>query len=118
VRSTRLGICSAVTAAIAIFADPGRSTAHAQSSLPPPIVLDVWPGPAPDDKGLAEAERTYIFQSPIVGPTRLVTNVTKPTLTIYRPAREKNTGTAMIIMPGGGYRNLFWELEGEEVAAW
>lgn len=117
-KSTRLAICSAVTAAIAIVAHHGRSTAHAQSALPAPIVLDVWPGPAPDDRGLAEAERTYIFQSPIVGPTRLVTNVTKPTLTIYRPASEKNTGTAMIIMPGGGYRNLFWELEGEEVAAW
>ena len=53
-----------------------------------------------------------------VGPTKLVTNVTKPTLTIYRPAKEKNTGTAMLICPGGGYWNLFWELEGEEVAAW
>ena len=41
-----------------------------------------------------------------------------PTLTIYSPAKEKNTGTAMLICPGGGYHNLFWELEGEEVAAW
>jgi acetyl esterase/lipase len=24
----------------------------------------------------------------------------------------------MLICPGGGYHNLFWELEGEEVAAW
>src|SRR5207248_11358643 len=28
------------------------------------------------------------------------------------------TGTAMIICPGGGYWNLYWQLEGEEVAAW
>jgi acetyl esterase/lipase len=48
----------------------------------------------------------------------LITNVTRPTLTIYQPAREKNTGTAMIICPGGGYWDLYWELEGEEVAAW
>jgi len=107
-----------VIAAIATCADPGGSTAYAQSALPPPLVLDVWPGPAPDDKGIAEVERTYIHQSPIVGPTKLITNVTKPTLTIYRPASDRNTGTAMIIMPGGGYRNLYWELEGEEVAAW
>ena len=52
------------------------------------------------------------------GPTKLIRNVTKPTLTVYRPAREKNTGTAMIICPGGGYWDLYWELEGEEVAAW
>src|SRR5262249_33480783 len=50
--------------------------------------------------------------------TRLVTNVTKPSITIYRPAKDKDTGTAVIICPGGGYWNLYWELEGEEVAAW
>jgi acetyl esterase/lipase len=53
-----------------------------------------------------------------VGPTKLITKVTKPTLTIYQPPREKNTGTAMVICPGGGYWDLYWELEGEEVAAW
>jgi acetyl esterase/lipase len=44
--------------------------------------------------------------------------VTKPTITIYRPTKDKDTGTSMIICPGGGYWNLYWELEGEEVAAW
>jgi acetyl esterase/lipase len=109
-----------VVAAIATCADPERPTAHAQAALSQPTVLsfDVWPGAAPDDKGLEQAERTYIHQSPIVGPTKLITNVTRPTLTIYRPPRDRNTGTAMIIMPGGGYRDLHWELEGEEVAAW
>src|SRR5262249_55739903 len=46
------------------------------------------------------------------------TNVTKPTITVYRPPEEKNTGAAMLICPGGGYWNLAWDLEGEEVAAW
>jgi acetyl esterase/lipase len=53
-----------------------------------------------------------------VGPTRLITNVTRPTLTIYQPPKDRNTGTAMLICPGGGYWDLYWELEGEEVAAW
>jgi acetyl esterase/lipase len=39
-------------------------------------------------------------------------------LTVYRPSPDRNTGTAMIICPGGGYWDLYWELEGEEVAAW
>jgi acetyl esterase/lipase len=98
--------------------DPGRRPVHAQTPGSAPIVLNVWPGPAPDDQGITDAERSYIYQSPLVGPTRLVTNVTTPTLTVYRPPPARNTGVAMIIMPGGGYRNLFWELEGEEVAAW
>jgi acetyl esterase/lipase len=84
-----------------------------------PLVVDVWPGKTPGDVGIAGEEKSLTYESPLIGaPTRLVTNVTKPTLTIYPPTKEKNTGTAMIICPGGGYHNLFWELEGEEVAAW
>jgi acetyl esterase/lipase len=84
-----------------------------------PVVVEVWPGRAPADVGIEGEETTRIYESPLLdGPTKLVTNVTKPTLTIYSPPHEKNAGTAMLICPGGGYHNLFWELEGEEVAAW
>src|SRR5687768_754354 len=96
--------------ALACFA----STAIASA----PIVVDVWPGKTPGDIGIPGEEKSRIHNSPIVGPTKLVTNVTKPTLTIYSPLPEKNNGTAMIICPGGGYWDLYWELEGEEVAAW
>jgi acetyl esterase/lipase len=37
---------------------------------------------------------------------------------VFRPAEGKNIGAAMVICPGGGYWNLAWDLEGEEVAAW
>ena len=47
-----------------------------------------------------------------------MTNVTRPIIKEYLPSSEKNTGTAMLICPGGGYYNLYWDLEGEEVAAW
>lgn len=85
-----------------------------------PQVVDLWPGRVPQDVGIDREESVRMYESPILdGPTKLITNVTKPTLTIYRPANEiKNIGTAMLICPGGGYHDLFWELEGEEVAAW
>jgi acetyl esterase/lipase len=83
-----------------------------------PLVVDVWPGKTPGDIGIKGQETIRMLESPLAGQTKLVTNVTKPTLTIYQAPREKNTGTAMIICPGGGYWNLFWEIEGEEVAAW
>jgi acetyl esterase/lipase len=83
-----------------------------------PIVVDLWPGKVPGDVGISRQETSRIHQSPLVGPTKLVTNVSKPTLTIYRPDPARNTGTAMVICPGGGYWDLYWELEGEEVAAW
>jgi acetyl esterase/lipase len=83
-----------------------------------PQLVDLWPGKVPGDVGINGKETSRIHQSPLVGPTKLITNVTKPTLTVFQPARDKNTGTAMLICPGGGYWDLYWELEGEEVAAW
>ncbi len=83
-----------------------------------PLVLDLWPGKTPGDVGIKGEETSKIRQSPLVGPTKIITNVTKPTLTVYRATWERNTGTAMVICPGGGYWDLYWELEGEEVAAW
>lgn len=88
------------------------------TSAAEPIVIDLWPGKVPGDVGIKGEETVRIQQSPLVGPTRLITNVSKPTLTVYRPAPGKNTGTAMVVCPGGGYWDLWWELEGEEVAAW
>ena len=84
-----------------------------------PLVVNVWPSKTPGDVGIGAEESSRIYQSKMIGgPTKLVTNVSKPTLTIYGPPKGMNTGTAMIICPGGGYHELFWELEGEEVAAW
>jgi acetyl esterase/lipase len=70
------------------------------------------------DSGTVGPERV---RAPAEAPTKdakWITNVTKPTVTVFRPAPEKNTGTAVVICPGGGYWNLAWDLEGEEVAAW
>ncbi|MCE9526622.1 MAG: alpha/beta hydrolase [Planctomycetales bacterium] len=84
-----------------------------------PLLVDLWPGKVPGDVGIKGKENSRIYQSAIIkGPTRLITNVTRPSITVYSPPKEKNNGTAMLICPGGGYHDLFWELEGEEVAAW
>ncbi len=89
-----------------------------------PLVVELWPGKVPDDIGNIGAEKVLMSpkldhkQVEVTEPTRMVTNVSKPTITIYRPAKDKETGTAMLICPGGGYWNLYWQLEGEEVAAW
>ena len=89
-----------------------------------PLVVELWPGKPPDETGNIGAEMVRMSpkldrkQVEVTESTRMVTNVTKPTITIYRPAKEKDTGTAMLICPGGGYWNLYWQLEGEEVAAW
>ncbi len=45
-------------------------------------------------------------------------NVSSPTLTIYKPAADKNSGTAILVCPGGGYNILAMDLEGTEVCEW
>jgi acetyl esterase/lipase len=104
-----------IACAIALLAGP---FATVPASGGDPIVVDLWPEKVPGDVGIKGRETSRIHQSPLVGPTKLITNVSKPTLTIYRPAPDRNTGTAMVICPGGGYWDLYWELEGEEVATW
>jgi len=89
-----------------------------------PLVVEIWPGKVPDESGDIGAERFRMSpaldrkQVEVTEPTRMITDVTKPTLTIYRPPKDKDSGTAVLICPGGGYWNLYWQLEGEEVAAW
>src|SRR5580704_13782651 len=90
----------------------------------PSLVVAVWPDKAPDEDTPPAAERIRLSpkldrsQVEVTEPTRLITGVSKPTLTIYRPAKDKDTSTAIIICPGGGYWDLYWQLEGEEVADW
>ena len=89
-----------------------------------PLVVEIWPGKVPDESGNIGAERFRMSprldrkQVEVTEPTQMVTDVTKPTLTIHRPPKEKDNGTAVLICPGGGYWNLYWQLEGEEVAVW
>ena len=91
----------------------------------PPQVIDVWPGPAPGEIGNIGPEKFWDKRpdgKPIPDvagkPVKWLTNVSKPTLTINRPAKDKDTGVALVIMPGGGLTYLAWDVEGEEVAAW
>jgi acetyl esterase/lipase len=118
----RLGSISIITWLCVAWAIAGADEKKAVTENP--LVIDLWPGKPPDEIGKIGDE--YVRMSPrldrkqveVTEPTRMITNVTKPTITICRPAKDKDTGTAMLICPGGGYWNLYWELEGEEVAAW
>ena len=45
-----------------------------------------------------------------------ISNISRPTLTIYLPPKEKATGTAVVICPGGGYGINAFKHEGTDVA--
>lgn len=45
------------------------------------------------------------------------TYISRPTMTIYKPKGE-NTGTTMLVLPGGGYAAVAMDLEGAEICEW
>jgi acetyl esterase/lipase len=82
-----------------------------------PLTVNIWVNKAPGEKGEIGPEKVQ-ESKPGEKPVKRITNVTVPTLTVFRPAKDKDTGAAVVIAPGGGYNILAWDLEGEEVATW
>lgn len=52
------------------------------------------------------------------GEVTMVSSVSMPTLTVYKPEAGSANGTAVIICPGGAFRFLSFASEGNEVAKW
>jgi acetyl esterase/lipase len=81
----------------------------------------VWPERPPGDNPdlPPEADTTKPGDNLIAGrPVIRLGNVSTPTISVFRPAPEKDTGAAVIVCPGGGHHILAWDLEGTEVAEW
>lgn len=86
-----------------------------------PTVLNVWPAKAPGEtKELPpEVDQTKDSDKLIAGRRIIkLANVSTPQLAVYRPTKEKDTGAAVVICPGGGFNILAYDLEGTEVAEW
>jgi acetyl esterase/lipase len=82
--------------------------------------MAIWPGAAPDAQPVAgpEIAKSSGKDDLIAGkPVVAVSNVTRPTMTVYSPT-GKNTGAAVVVFPGGGYQILAIDLEGTEVCDW
>jgi acetyl esterase/lipase len=81
--------------------------------------LSIWPGAVPDAGPAVEPEQTInVTDRPLAGrPWVKVINVSRPTMTVY-PPMGINTGTAVLVFPGGGYQTLAIDLEGTEACDW
>jgi acetyl esterase/lipase len=104
----------AVSVIVALLATLAASPSLAQEK---PLTLDVWPGNAPGETGEIGEEK-YQDAQPGQRQVQRLTNVTKPTIAVFKPPKEKDTGAAVLICPGGGYNILALDLEGTEVAQW
>lgn|SRR5690348_6293185 len=87
------------------------SAGHAQ--------IPIWPGAAPDARPVPGPEALTSDPKFLIAGKLVqgVTNVTRPTMTVYSP-EAKNTGVAVVVFPGGGFQELAIDLEGTEVCDW
>ncbi len=79
---------------------------------PTPVLL--WPNGAPGSEGKTQAEV-------VTTTARNELNITQvhfPSITAYLPSKEKATGAAVIIAPGGGHKVLCFTYEGTNCAEW
>ena len=98
------------------------STAFAASFLLPTVLfaaelpkeIPLWPNGAPGSEGKTGKEIVSVSNSGEIS----VWSIHNPSLTPYLPPKEKATGAAMLVIPGGGHRNLAITHEGYNVAEW
>ncbi len=86
-----------------------------------PQVINLWPGKPPGEvQTLPPEENVTKPDDKPVGdrPIIKLTNVSTPTLSVYRPAKDRDTRAAVVVCPGGGHRILAFDHEGTEVAQW
>jgi acetyl esterase/lipase len=79
----------------------------------PPVVV-LWPDGAPGSEGRSEPEKVRVTEA----GDHVVSSVHRPSLTVYLPDASAATGAAIVVMPGGGHRELWTDHEGHRVAAW
>ncbi len=110
-----------IAALCAVFACGGpRAQTPARPPSPEPTEVPIWPGAVPDAQPVAtpEKETKLAAKSLVAGrPWVQLSNVSRPTMTVYSPTGT-NTGVAVVVFPGGGYRVLAVDLEGTEVCDW
>jgi acetyl esterase/lipase len=84
-----------------------------------PQVILLWPNGAPGSESKASAGKVPDEMVRVnENGEHIVSGIHRPSITAYLPARDKSTGAAVIIAPGGGHRELWMDHEGYNVAKW
>jgi len=82
------------------------------AQVPPEMPL--WAGVAPGSEGKSGDDVVAVSAN----GERRITNIHRPTITPYLPPKERATGVAVLVIPGGGHRQLVVTHEGDNPAAW
>jgi acetyl esterase/lipase len=74
--------------------------------------IPLYKGAIPNAKETADEETGQYIEDSVYN----ISKISRPTLTIYLPPKEKANGTAVIVCPGGGYWVVSAHHEGVDVA--
>ena len=91
------------------------------SAAEPSRVIEIWPNAAPGENGnIGEEKDTTKPGDQLIAGKRVIRlgHVSKPAISFYRAPADKDTGTTVLVCPGGGYHILAMDLEGTEVCEW
>lgn len=105
-------IRAALVVAALSFGLPLSATGAADDPHPQ---IALWPNGAPGFEGRKDEKESRETQK---SGEYKVTNVHNPSLTAFLPPKDKATGAAVVICPGGGHRELWVLHEGENPARW
>lgn len=84
------------------------------------VHLKIWPNGAPDmgtTRRPAETIEVNDTRAALGHVSVAAWDVSEPTLSVY-PPRGRNSGAAVIVFPGGGFRAVVLTLEGTEICDW
>jgi acetyl esterase/lipase len=79
-----------------------------------PTEILLWPNGAPGSEGKTGVEIVNIAAN----GDRRISNVHKPSITLFLPSADTATGAAVIIAPGGAHTHLSMDMEGCNEAKW
>ncbi len=90
-----------------------RGAYQPQAILPGGIVMTLWPQGSPflNAKRVSEAE-VYTMDKAVPGRVANIVNVHNPSIEVHLASASNNTGTAIIVAPGGGHNMLVIGSEG------
>lgn len=77
----------------------------------------LWPGASPDMPQPSKPEVMFEVKKVPGFYYTGISDVTVPTMTVFKPVGP-NTGAAIVVFPGGGFRLLAIDLEGTEICDW
>src|SRR5437867_9917102 len=81
--------------------------------------IRLWPNGAPGSEGITAPEVSRPSTSSKYGKWPANFTVTHyPSIYVFLPSKDKATGAAMVVAPGGGHSQLVIEKEGWEMADW